>query len=112
MKADSFKRWNCKYESVGNPELDSWTIEALPVTPTLLDLAIPRMVLYMLYLYNCVCVELLHHYFNKLNLAQRGAVHQNMLPSPLSSRMCGLVTLPPGTVNEVVYVWEEGVGPV
>ena len=32
-----------------------------------------------------------------------------MLPSPLSSRMCGLVTLPPGTVNEVVYVWEEGV---
>ena len=44
------------YESVGNPELDSWTIEALPVTPSLLDLAIPRMVLYMLYLYNCVCV--------------------------------------------------------
>ena len=32
-----------------------------------------------------------------------------MLPSPLSSRMCGLVTLPPGTVNEVEYVWEEGV---
>ena len=49
-------------------------------------------------------------YFNKLDLAQGGAVHQNMLPSPLSSRLCGLVTLPPGTVNEVVYVWEEGVG--
>ena len=38
---------------------------ALPVTPSLLDLAIPCMVLYMLYLYNCcVClqVEILHHY--------------------------------------------------
>ena len=29
-----------------------------------MDLAIPRMVLYMLYLYNCVCVELLHSGIN------------------------------------------------
>ena len=54
----------------GNPELDSWTIEALPVTPSLLDLAIPRMVLYMLYLYNCVCVELLQ--VPRTNTLERG----------------------------------------
>ena len=36
-----------KYLAVGNPELDSWIIEAPPLPHCLLDVVVPQMVLYM-----------------------------------------------------------------